>query len=113
MELEATSTCAHSVALGFAAEGGGSFLDVVVPALAAGEILRATGTVAAWSEKDQGEDCLTENCGGGEGDSTSAFGEEQAGYCVTSDGSDQTSGVVKLASGDHDTDEKKAECLLA
>ena len=114
MELEATSTCAHSVALGFAAEGGGSFLDLVVPALAAGEIIRATGTVAAWSEKDADEDCLTEDCGGaGGGDSASAFGEEQAGYCVTSDGSDQNSGVVKLANWDHDTDEKKAECLLA
>ena len=113
MELEATSTCAHSVALGFAAAGGGSFLDLVVPALADGEIIRATGTVAAWSEKDADEDCLTENCGGAGGDSASAFGEEQAGYCVKSDGSDQNSGVVKLASGDHDTDEKKAECLLA
>ncbi|KAH8058508.1 hypothetical protein JL721_9533 [Aureococcus anophagefferens] len=78
------------------------------------EIIRATGTVAAWSEKDADEDCLTEDCGGaGAGDSASAFGEEQAGYCVTSDGTDQNSGVVKLASGDHDTDEKKAECLLA
>jgi len=39
------------------------------------------------------------------------FGEEQEGYCVTSDGWDQNSGVVKLEGGDFESAAQKAKCL--
>lgn len=41
------------------------------------------------------------------------FGDEQAGFCVKPNGQDQNSGVIKLMSGDHNSDAKKLECLKA
>ncbi|KAH8046302.1 serine-type endopeptidase [Aureococcus anophagefferens] len=39
------------------------------------------------------------------------FGEEQKGFCVTSDGGDQNWGVVKLEGGDFESAAQKAKCL--
>eukprot|EP00957_Ditylum_brightwellii_P061912 4698472-Ditylum_brightwellii.AAC.1 len=40
------------------------------------------------------------------------FGTKQNGFCMTSDGLDQNSGVYQLASGDFENTEMQTECLL-
>eukprot|EP00299_Pterocystis_sp_00344_P013807 c6803_g1_i1.p1 GENE.c6803_g1_i1~~c6803_g1_i1.p1 ORF type:complete len:366 (+),score=69.25 c6803_g1_i1:37-1134(+) len=50
-------------------------------------------------------------CGEAPSATTVTFAGIESGFCVKADGSDENSGVVKLAEGDHQTDAKKQECL--